>query len=96
MRQRTKAGTSKRHGGASRGGKHRRFRFARRAEELAASLGRLFGRQKAGRKRPLKTERGGKTRTRSVSANTRRLRAAKTTVKDGRKIGLGRKRVRLD
>jgi hypothetical protein len=94
MRQRTKAGTSKRHGGASKGGKQRRFRFARRVEELAASLGIMLTRQKAGRKRPLRMARGGKSRTRSVSADTRRWRAAKTTVKKGRKIGLGRKRVR--
>jgi hypothetical protein len=93
MRQQTKAGTSKRHGGARKGGKHRRLRFARRVEQLAASLG-MLRRQKAGRKRPLKMEFGGKSRTRSVSADTRRWRAAKTTVKKGRKIGLGRKRVR--
>jgi hypothetical protein len=94
MRQRTKAGTSRRRGGASKGGRQQRFRFARRVEELAASLGLMLGRQKAGRRRPLRTERGGKSRTRSVNANTRRWRAAKTTVKKGRKIGLGRKRVR--
>jgi hypothetical protein len=94
MRRRTKAGTSKNHGGARKGGRQRRIPFARRAEELAAGLGIMVRRAKVGRKRPLRTERGGESRTRSVSADTRGMAGAKITVRRGRKIGLGRKRVR--
>lgn len=76
--------------------KRRRIAFAQRAEELAAQLGVLLGRKatKAGRKRPLKTERGGKSTTRSVGADTRGIKGAKIRTRNGRKIGLGRKRVR--
>jgi hypothetical protein len=94
MRQRTKAGTSRNRGGARKGGRQRRFRFARRAEELAAALGRMLGRDKAGRKHPMKTERGGGRKTRRVSVYTRGLAGARITKRKGRKIGLGRKRVR--
>lgn len=90
----TTAGTSRKRGGATKGGKQRRSPFARRAEELSAFLGRMRRRKKVGRARPLRTERGGWSRTRSVSARTRKLAGAKTTVRRGRKLGLGRKRVR--
>lgn len=93
MRQRTKAGTSRQHGGARKGGTRRRTRFARRAEEFAAAVGAMLTRNKMGRKRPLKTERGGVTRTRSIGADTRQTRGTKINRRDGRKIGLGRKRV---
>jgi hypothetical protein len=93
MRQRTKAGTSKERGGARKGGRQRRIRFARRAEEFAAAVGVLLTREKVGQKRPLKTERGGQSKTRSAGADTRRQKGTKVTKRDGRKIGLGRKRV---
>lgn len=89
----TRAGTSRKRGGARKGGKQRRAPFARRAEDLSAFLGRMLRRKKVGRARPLRTERGGWRRTRSVGASTRRLAGAKTTVRRGRKLGLGRKRV---
>jgi hypothetical protein len=92
MRQRTRKGTSKNRGGARKGGKERRRPFARRAEELAAAIG-IMVRRRIGQ-RPLKTEVGGLTRTRSTSANTRAMRAYKITIKNGRRIGRGRKRVR--
>lgn len=76
--------------------KRRRIAFAQRAEELAAQVGVMLGRKatKAGRKRPLKTERGGMSTTRSVGADTRGIKGAKIRRRQGRKIGLGRKRVR--
>jgi hypothetical protein len=89
-------GTSRRLRAVRNGTKRRRILFARRAEELAAQVGVLLGRKsvKAGRKRPLKTERGGEHATRSVSADTRGIKGAKISTRNGRKIGLGRKRVR--
>ncbi|WP_148086489.1 hypothetical protein [Micromonospora sp. HM5-17] len=76
--------------------KRRRLAFARRAEEFAAQVGVLLGRKatKAGRKRPLRTERGGRHTTRSVSAVTRGIRGVRIRSRHGRRVGLGRKRVR--
>jgi hypothetical protein len=93
MRRRSKAGTSRQGSVAGSGGRRRRFAVARRAEELAVALGMRVRRGKA-RRRPVKTELGGKTRTRSSNAYTRGIRGSKITRRGGRKIGLGRKRVR--
>lgn len=97
VRRRTTTGSRRKQVGrkevARTGGKQRRWPFARRAEELASSLGVMLRRKKVGRTRPMRTERGGERRTRSVSADTRKLAGAKTTVSRGRKLGLGRKRV---
>ncbi|MEV4756035.1 hypothetical protein AB0J86_13105 [Micromonospora sp. NPDC049559] len=69
--------------------------FAQRAEEFAAQVGVLLGRKarKAGRKRPLKIERGGRHATRSVGRATRGIKAVKINVRNGRKVGRGRKRL---
>ncbi|MFB6391916.1 hypothetical protein [Polymorphospora lycopeni] len=77
------------------GTKRRRVAFAMRAEELAAQLGVLVGRKaaKAGRKRPLRTERGGQHATRSAGAVTRGVKGTRMSRRNGRKLGLGRKRV---
>lgn len=90
------SGISERLRSARNSTKRRRISFAMRAEELAAQVGVLIGRKsvKAGRKRPLKTERGGRNTTRSVSADTRGIKGVKIRRRSGRKIGLGRKRVR--
>jgi|HigsolmetaAR206D_1030411.scaffolds.fasta_scaffold01599_10 hypothetical protein len=76
--------------------RRRRLAFARRAEELAAQVGVYLGRKlsKAGRKRPLRTERGGRHATRSASAVTRGVRGVRIRRRHGRRLGLGRKRVR--
>ncbi|MEO3818729.1 hypothetical protein [Plantactinospora sp. B24E8] len=59
-------------------------------------MGVLLGRKatKAGRKRPMKTERGGRHTTRSVRADTRGIAGTRVSMRKGRRIGRGRKRIR--